>query len=87
VERLAGAAADAGTALEVNANPNRLDLAGGAVRTAVEAGATLAVNTDAHRPSNYRLMRYGVHTARRGWAQAADVLNTRSPAEIRSFVA
>jgi DNA polymerase (family 10) len=86
VDRLAVAAAEHDTALEVNANPRRLDLGDTAVRTAIDAGATIVVNTDAHRPSNYALRRYGVHTARRGWAETADVLNTRSAEQIRAFV-
>jgi len=86
VERLAAAAADAGTALEINANPRRLDLRGRAVQTALDQGATIAINTDAHRPSSYDLLRYGVHTARRGWAEASDVLNARDADGIRAFV-
>ncbi|MEF8777016.1 MAG: helix-hairpin-helix domain-containing protein [Haloarculaceae archaeon] len=86
VERLARAAADQDTALEVNANPRRLDLGAAAVRTAIGAGATIAIDTDAHRPSNYGLVQYGVHTARRGWAEPEDVLNTRSAEGIREFV-
>jgi DNA polymerase (family 10) len=86
VERLATAAAEHGTALEVNANPARLDLDGGAVRVAIEAGATIAVNTDAHRPAELDHVRYGVHTARRGWAETADVLNARSYDDLLSFL-
>ncbi|WP_436923687.1 DNA polymerase/3'-5' exonuclease PolX [Halosimplex amylolyticum] len=86
VERLATAAAEHDTALEINANPARLDLGGGAVKTAVEAGATLAINTDAHRPVRYELVRYGVHTARRGWAEETDVLNTRAVEGLREFL-
>jgi DNA polymerase (family 10) len=85
-ERVAAAAADAGTALEVNANPARLDLPGEAVRIAVEAGATVAVNTDAHRPAEFDNVRYGVHTARRGWATGADVLNARDLDGLRAFI-
>jgi len=85
-ERLATAAADAGTALEVNANPSRLDLRGGAVGIAVEHGATIAVNTDAHAPTSLEYTTYGVHTARRGWAEAADVLNTRDADGVREFL-
>ncbi|WP_284012495.1 DNA polymerase/3'-5' exonuclease PolX [Halobaculum litoreum] len=85
-ERLAEAAAAAGTALEVNANPARLDCDGDAVRAAVEAGAPVAVNTDAHSPSEFDNVRYGVHTARRGWATAADVVNTRDAAGLRDFL-
>ncbi|MBX0321686.1 DNA polymerase/3'-5' exonuclease PolX [Halomicroarcula sp. F13] len=86
VERLARVAADNGTALEINASPARLDLGGGAVKQAIEAGATVVVNTDAHSPGNFEQVRYGVHTARRGWAEAADVLNTRDADGIREFV-
>ncbi len=86
VDRLAGAAADADTALEVNADPRRLDLRGGLVKRALEAGATVAVNTDAHRPSSLSVLRYGVHTARRGWAEAGDVLNARDAEGVRAFL-
>jgi DNA polymerase (family 10) len=86
VDALAAAAAEADTALEVNANPARLDLWGSAVKTAIEAGATIVINTDAHGRQGFENVRYGVHTARRGWATAGDILNTRSPAEIRSFL-
>ncbi|MFB6080909.1 MAG: DNA polymerase/3'-5' exonuclease PolX [Haloferacaceae archaeon] len=86
VERVAAAAADHGVALEVNAHPHRLDLRDVAVRTAVEAGATLAVNTDAHVPAELDNARYGVHTARRGWAEATDVLNAREVDGLREFL-
>ncbi|MHC3380687.1 DNA polymerase/3'-5' exonuclease PolX [Haloarcula sp. H-GB5] len=82
---LAEAAADNDTALEINANPARLDLGGGAVKQAIEAGATIAINTDAHSPANLDLLRYGVHTARRGWAETGDVLNTRDAEGLREF--
>ncbi|ELZ37909.1 PHP domain protein [Halorubrum saccharovorum DSM 1137] len=86
VEAVVEAAAAAGTAIEVNANPARLDADGDAVRAAIDAGATIAVNTDAHAPRELDNVRYGAHTARRGWAEAADVLNARSPDEIREFL-
>ena len=86
VERVAGAAADAGVALELNANPHRLDLAAGPIRTAIEAGATIAVNTDAHSSAELENRRYGVHTARRGWAERADVLNARPYDDLLDFL-
>ncbi|MDB2241236.1 helix-hairpin-helix domain-containing protein [Halorubrum ezzemoulense] len=86
VEAVAEAASASGTAIEVNANPARLDADGEFVRAAVEAGATIAVNTDAHAPRELDNARYGVHTARRGWARAADVLNARSLDGLRSFL-
>ncbi len=87
VERVAAAAADHGVALEVNADPRRLDLRAGNVKAAIEAGATIAINTDAHRPSTYDNIRYGVHTARRGWCEPADVLNCRDADGVRGFLA
>jgi DNA polymerase (family 10) len=84
-QRLAEAAAEAGTALEINANPARLDLHGDAVRAAVEAGAPIVINTDAHSPQEFEYVRYGVHTARRGWAETADVVNTWGDEELASF--
>ena len=85
-QRVAEAAAEAETALEVNANPARLDLHGEAVRAAVEAGAPVAIDTDAHSPPEFENVRYGVHTARRGWAEPADVVNTWDDGRLRSFL-
>ena len=85
-ERVAEAAAEHGVALEINSNPSRLDLRGAAVKTAVEAGATIVVNTDTHHPSTMSSLRYGVHTARRGWATPEDVLNTWPVEEVRAFL-
>ncbi len=86
IEQLASVAADHDTALEVNSNPGRLDLSGHAVKQALEAGATIAIDTDSHYPESFAYCRYGVHTARRGWAEAGDVLNTRSVEELRAFL-
>ena len=86
IERLAAVAADNDTALEINANPARLDLGGGAVKQAVESGTTIVIDTDAHSPRDFELLRYGVHTARRGWAETADVLNTRDAEGLREFL-
>ena len=80
------AAAAAGTAIEVNANPARLDADGDAVRAAIDAGATIAIDTDAHAPRELEYARYGVHTARRGWAEAADVLNARPVDALVEFL-
>jgi len=85
-EQLAEAAAAADTALELNANPSRLDLPDSAVRVAVEAGATIAIDTDAHRPGAFSEARFGVHTARRGWAETDDVLTARDAEGVRAFL-
>ncbi|WP_255197088.1 DNA polymerase/3'-5' exonuclease PolX [Halorarius litoreus] len=86
IDAVAEAAAANDTALEINANPHRLDLRGQFVKAAIEAGATIAIDTDAHTPSSYGFVRYGVHTARRGWAEAVDVLNTRDADGVAEFL-
>ena len=85
-EKLGAAAATNDVALEINANPRRLDLWGSAVQAAIDAGATIVIDTDAHDPREFAFLRYGVHMARRGWASADDVLNTRDAAGVRSFL-
>jgi len=78
VERVAGAAAENGTMLEINGNPNRRDVSENNARLAVEHGATIVVNTDAHRVRTMDNMRYGIATARRAWLTADQVANTRT---------
>ncbi len=76
IEAIAAAAAANDVALEINAHPWRLDLRDTHVRAAIRAGAKLLINTDAHNIAGLDLMCFGVTTARRGWATAADVVNT-----------
>ncbi len=70
------AAQKSAIALEINANPRRLDLEAQYARRAVEMGIPLSINTDAHSPDHMDLMMYGVMTARRGWVTADSVINT-----------
>jgi DNA polymerase (family X) len=77
VARIAEAAAANGTMLEINGNPNRRDLSEQNARLAAEIGATIVINTDAHRVRTMENMRYGVATARRAWLTAAQIANTR----------
>lgn len=79
-------AAQTHTALEVNANPWRLDLKDIHCRMAIEAGVKLAIGTDAHSTHGLGLMGYGVATAGRGWATKSDVLNTLSLAKLKSWI-
>lgn len=81
-----GAARDYGVLLEVNAQPDRLDLSDLHVRMAVEAGVKLVISTDAHRVRELDCMRYGVDQARRGWCEAKDVANTRHVAAFRKLI-
>ena len=76
LEKLIQKAKETNTALEVNANPNRLDLSAKWIRRAQEEGVTLAINTDAHSYPMLEHMEYGINNARRGWAQKETVMNT-----------
>jgi DNA polymerase (family 10) len=82
VEAVAKAAARTGTFLEINGNPDRRDLNEVNARIAVEAGATIVIDSDGHRTTTLGNIAYGVATARRAWLTAADVANTRSWDEL-----
>jgi DNA polymerase (family 10) len=77
LERTIAVALETGVALEVNGLPNRLDLSGPNVRLAIEAGVRVVCSSDAHSAGGLATVELAVHTARRGRATAADVLNTR----------
>lgn len=77
------AATDYGVALEINAQPERLDLDDVQARAAQEAGVALVISTDAHRREELNCMRYGVDQARRAWCEAQHILNTRPLAGLQ----
>ena len=81
------AAVGTGTFLEINANWRRLDLKDLHVRQALESNAVLTINADAHHTDDLRLMRYGVITARRGWARKKDIINSLPLVELRKRIA
>ena len=82
LDRTIETALETGVALEVNGLPARLDLSGEHVRAAVAAGVTVVCSTDAHSPQGLENMPFALHTARRGGATAADVVNTRPLGEL-----
>lgn len=84
MEELLRVARETGTALEINASPERLDLKDLHIRRAKEAGVKMVVNTDAHRLSHLHAMEIGIAQARRGWAERGDILNTESARELLS---
>ncbi|MGD8281202.1 MAG: PHP domain-containing protein, partial [Gemmatimonadota bacterium] len=86
VEAVLEAAAEHSVAVELNANPRRLDLNDVQVHRAKELGVPVVVSTDAHAPAGLANMRYGVDQARRGWLGPADVLNTRSLSDFRKWL-
>ena len=81
-DRVFAVAARTGTALEINADPARLDLDPALAYRACEAGCLITINCDAHRPSGFSLMEYGVAMARRAWLKPEQVLNCWSPPRI-----
>lgn len=86
LEKLIEKAEETNTALEINANPNRLDLASYYAKLAQEKGVKLVINTDAHSYETLDFMNYGVKTARRGWIKKDTVLNTYPVEKLKSFL-
>src|SRR5580704_7868530 len=86
-ERVASAAARRNVYLEINGSPERLDLSSSMVRTAKGLGAKFAISTDSHQTKHLGPnMQYGIITARRGWLEASDVLNTLPAGEFASAI-
>tara|TARA_Y100000589_G_scaffold231804_2_gene219304 strand:- start:2450 stop:4204 length:1755 start_codon:yes stop_codon:yes gene_type:complete len=86
MDALIAAAVEHDTALEINANPQRLDLRDVHVRAAVEAGCRIAIDTDAHAESHFDFLRYGVITARRGRCTPADCVNSLSAKALHAWL-
>ncbi|MFA5839845.1 MAG: DNA polymerase/3'-5' exonuclease PolX [Candidatus Margulisiibacteriota bacterium] len=78
MEKILLTAKENNVGMEINAHPKRLDLNDVYCKRAKELGVKIVINTDAHSVSQLDLMQYGVITARRGWLEAKDVLNTYS---------
>jgi DNA polymerase (family 10) len=87
MEEVIKAAADHGVLLEINAQPDRLDLNDIHIRMAKDSGVKLVIDTDAHRIEELNWMRYGVDQARRGWCEPGDIANTRSWEEFQKLIA
>jgi DNA polymerase (family 10) len=85
MDRILAAAGDTGCCLEINAEPDRLDLNDIHAHAAKSKGVKVVISTDAHSVNAFRYMRFGVDQARRGWLAADDVINTRSLTEIRKL--
>jgi DNA polymerase (family 10) len=82
LEKVFAAAKKLGVILELNGNPQRLDLCDRHVKLARDRGMKIIISTDAHDPQHFKLMRYGVITARRGWMEKSGVLNTLPPEKL-----
>jgi DNA polymerase (family 10) len=86
LERLMREAGARGVFLELNAQPQRMDLTDVQLQIAKELGARVAISTDAHWAANLNYMRFGIGQARRGWLAVDNVANTRSLPELRRLL-
>jgi DNA polymerase (family 10) len=86
MDKIIKAAADSGTALEINAGYPRLDLNDINARAASEAGVMITIDTDAHSTGEFEQMPLGVDVARRAWLTAKHVLNCQPLAAVKKFV-
>ena len=80
------AAARAGTALEINAHPSRLDLNDVNARTAKEMGVRMSINSDAHDAGQLLAMKYGINVARRAWLEKKDIINAMDLKDLIQFL-
>jgi len=76
IDEILKVAKKTGTILEINANPERLDLNDINIKKAKEMGILMVINTDAHHKDSLEMMEFGIYQARRGWAEKKDILNT-----------
>lgn len=85
VEKILDAAVANKVAIELNANPRRLDMDWRHWKRAIEKGVVCAINPDAHRTGGFEHTRHGVRIARKGWLEKDQILNCRSVQEVREF--
>ena len=86
MEHIIAAARATGCHLEINSQPERLDLNDLHIQAAKQAGVKLAISTDAHSTDSFAYIRFGIDQARRGWLTADDVINTRPLADLRKML-
>ena len=86
MEKIIRKAADRGCFLELNSQPQRLDLTDTYCQLASSAGVMVSINSDAHNVNDYNNLKYGIDQARRGWLQKKHVLNTRPLTTLRRLL-
>jgi DNA polymerase (family 10) len=86
MERIIAAAHEHGCHLELNSDPDRLDLTDIHVQAAKSAGVKIAISTDAHATAGFGNIRFGIDQARRGWLEAADVINTQPLSRLKKLL-
>ena len=82
IDEIIQAAKRTGTVLEINAYPDRADIKDDYIRKCVEAGVKMSIDSDAHSVKHFTVLEHGIAQARRGWATAKDIINTRSVSEM-----
>jgi DNA polymerase (family 10) len=85
IEAVLEKAADVGVAVELNADPHRLDLDWRYCRQAKELGVTIEIGPDAHSTAGLDNVHFGIGMARKAWLEAAEILNTRSADDVIAF--
>ena len=83
IEKVVEAAKANGTILDIDSYPDRLDLKDEHIRKAVEAGVKLGISSDSHSTAHMHYLEFGIAQARRGWATARDIVNTRTATEFK----
>ncbi|MEY2193388.1 DNA polymerase/3'-5' exonuclease PolX [Neobacillus sp. BF23-41] len=86
IDLLIQLAKETNTALELNANPNRLDLAAEYLRRAQDAGVKILINTDAHKMDTLKHMEIGVSAAKKGWIKKSSVINALDKNDLLEFL-
>ena len=76
IERIIDVSKETNTILEVDSSAERLDLQDEYIRLAIQNGCKLSIDSDAHDRSHIRFLKFGIAQARRGWAEASDIINT-----------
>jgi DNA polymerase (family 10) len=85
MEKVIDACIENKVAIEINSNPQRLDLIYRYIKTAKDKGATFVINTDSHGSEHVNFMQYGINVARRGWLEKINILNTRKLKDLTAF--
>ena len=86
MEAIIAAAKRTGTIMEIDAYPDRLDLKDEYIRMCVAAGVKMSIDSDAHSPTHFPYLAYGIAQARRGWAERGDIINAWPLGKMLSFL-
>jgi len=86
IEKISEAARNTNTQFEINSFPDRLDLNDFHTKIAKDRGVKFVINTDAHNLNHLRFIRFGIATARRGWLEKKDVINTYPLDKFEKFI-